>query len=150
MLEGDLGRPTHDIDRARFVVDHGRQVEDLEDAVERDKRGHDVHLHVGKRRERAVQPCEVEGKCDKGPERQVAVRCVVPTDAVDHRRRQRGGEHEAGEKDPAVHGRCYPDVPHTPCPGLEHVGFVLWLADQADEAEELEAIEELSAVEDLS
>ena len=57
----------------------------------------------------------------------------VPTDAVDQRSRQCGGEHEASEEDPAVHGRCYPDVSHTACPGLEHFRFVLGLAEYLDQ-----------------
>ena len=69
MLEGNLGGAAHDVDRAGFVVDHGRQVEDLEDPVEGDKCRHDVDLDVGQRRQRAVQTCEVKGKRDESPQR---------------------------------------------------------------------------------
>ena len=67
VVEADLGRPALDVNRSLFVVDHGWQVEDLEDPVERDKCGHHVHLHVGQCRERAVEPCEVKGQRDKSP-----------------------------------------------------------------------------------
>ena len=62
------------VDRVRLVGDHRRQVEHLEDPVERHQRGHHVDLHVGQRGERAVEPAEVGGQRDERADRRACRR----------------------------------------------------------------------------
>ena len=53
-----------------FVLDHGREIEDLEDPVEGDQGGHHVDLHVGQRGEGAVEAGQVGGQGHHRPQLQ--------------------------------------------------------------------------------
>ena len=68
MVELDSCRTFGDRHGARFVGHHGLEVEDLEDAVEADERGHDVDLDVREGGQRAVQTVEVCGQGDDRPD----------------------------------------------------------------------------------
>ena len=65
VVELDGGRPAGNGDGIGLLVDHGGQVEDLEDPVERHQRRHDVDLDVRQRRERPVEPVQVGHQSDQ-------------------------------------------------------------------------------------
>ena len=74
MVERNLRRrPVLDGDGVGLVVDHGRQVEDFEDAVKRHQRSQNVDLHVGKRCQRAIRPGQVLSHGDEGADRESPV-----------------------------------------------------------------------------
>ncbi len=133
MVELDAGRPGRDRAGVGLVLDHGRQVEDLEDPVEGDQGRHDVDLDVGQGGERAVEAGEVGGQGHHRPHLQGAVDHLDATPAVDHRGGQRRGEGQGGDEEPGVHGLGDADVPDPAGLLLELVPLLRRASEQLDQ-----------------
>jgi hypothetical protein len=87
------------------------QVEDLEDPLEADQRGHQVDPGVGELRQRAVELGDVQGRARRRCRpRGRAVDDDAAADEVDERGRERADEPERGEQRAAVHRGADPDV----------------------------------------
>ena len=113
MVELDARRAARHGRGIGLLGDHRLEVEDLEDAVERDQRGHDVDVDVGERRERAVETVQVGGQGDHGADVERALDRHHAAPAVDQRRRQRRGEQQGNKEEARVDRLHDVDVAHS-------------------------------------
>ena len=133
VVELDPGRPGRYRTGVGLVLDHGRQVEDLEDPVERDQGGHDVDLNVGQRGEWTVEAGQVGGQGHHRPQLQRAVDHLDAAPSVDHGGGQGRRQREGGDEEPGVHGLGDADVPHPPGLLLELVPLLVGATEQLDQ-----------------
>ena len=120
-------------DRAGLLLDQRLQVEHLEDPVEADQRGHHVHLHVGQRGDRPVEPGQQRGQRDQRAELEGVVDDQGPAHPVDHRGGHRGEQGQRDEQRAAVHRGDHADVADPGGPVAEHLGLLLRLPEQLDQ-----------------
>ncbi|MNW55798.1 hypothetical protein D3C74_334820 [compost metagenome] len=134
MLEGERRAVESDVvgqvARVRRVRDGRLEVEDLEHPLEADECGHDVHLHVGQRGERAVEACEVRGQGHDHADGERPPDGHDATEPVDDRDGDRGDGRQGHAEDRRVHGRGHADVAHAS--GLLGVGRGLLLGAAED------------------
>ena len=88
----------------------GHDVEDLEEALERDEAGHDVEIDVRELGQRAVEPGQVLGQGDDGADLERAVHGGDPAEAVDEGRGHGGGQRERDEEEAGIGGLGDADV----------------------------------------
>ena len=94
VLEGDRAPSPGDVDRVGVLLNHGDDVEDLEEALERDEGGHHIEVDVGELGQRPVQAGQVGGEGDQGAEGERAVDGGHAAEAVDERGGQGPGQRE--------------------------------------------------------
>ena len=133
VLELDLGRPAMDLDGIRFLGDHGRKVEHLEDPVEGHERGHDADLHVRERRERAIEAAEVRTERDQRSDLQRSRCREQAAEAVHERGGERRRQQQRGHEDGVVHRLQHADVPNAARLLLELADLALRLPEQLDQ-----------------
>ena len=130
VVELDAPGAAGDGDRVRRLVDHRRQVEHLEDALEGDERGHHVDVDVGERGERTVETVEVGGERDHGADVEGAVHRQHPAPAVHQRGGEGRDEEQRGHEHPRVHRLGDADVAHPGGLLLEAVALLVLAAEQ--------------------
>ena len=110
VVELDASLHEREIDRVGAVGDGGREVEDFEDALERDERGHHVDARIRELRERLVDLPDIDRErrdraCgDRAGNREIAA------DPVHDGRSDGGDQTEGDEQHPAVHRGLDADV----------------------------------------
>ena len=112
----NLTRPSgsHEVERAGPLGDERREVEHLEDALERHDRGHHVDARVRELRERLVDLADVHDERGDGADRDRAADHEVAADEVHDRGADRGDEAERDEQHARVHRGRDADVADAP------------------------------------
>ena len=142
VVELDPADRLEEVDRAGTVRDQRREVEHLEDPLERDQRGQHVDARVGQLRERLVDLADVHRERGDGADADGAGDRQVAADEVDDRGADGGDETEGGEQHPRVHRGLHADVAHAPGAVGEGLGLAAMLAEQLDDerAADVEAL----------
>ena len=112
VVELDGGVAPRDIDRLGVLLNHGNDVEHLEEPLEGHETRHDVDVDVGELGQRGVEPGQVLGQGDHGAHLEGAVDRRHATHPVDDGGGQRSGEGEADQKEAGVGGLGDADVTH--------------------------------------
>ena len=133
MVELDCDRATAKDDGVRLLGDQRSEIQHLEDPVERDQCGHHVDVHVRQSGERTIETSEQCGERDDGADLETAVHREHASPAVHECRRERRGEDERQEEDPAVHRRLHADVADTGRATSELLMLDVRTAEQLDE-----------------
>ncbi len=133
VLEGDRAPSPRHVDGVGVLLNHGDDVEDLEEALEGDEGGHHIEVDVGELGQRPVQAGQVGGQGDQGAEGERTVDGGHAAEAVDERGGQRAGQREGDEEDAGVGGLRDADVAHPARLGLESGGLVLGVPEQLDQ-----------------
>ena len=133
LIELDRGRTSWNVDRLGILGDHRHDVEDLEQALERDEAGHDVDVDVRELGYRAVEAGEVLGEGDDGADLDRTVRGRDPPEAVDEGRGDGRGQREPDEEEAGIGGLGDADVAHPTGLLLEGGGLRFRPPEQLDE-----------------
>ena len=120
-----------EVDGAGALVDERREVEHLEDALERHERGHHVDAGVRELRERLVDLRR--RRCTNAATRADRDRVLdheAPAEVVHDGGADRGDEAERHEQDPGVHRGGDADVAHAAAAPGEEVALAVVAAEQ--------------------
>ena len=112
-VELDGGGTGRDGDGLGAFPDHGRKIEDFEDSLEGDQRGHDADLDVGKADERGVEAAKIGGERDDGAHVENVMDGKNASPSIGQRRGDGGDDGERGEEEAAVDGQPDADVGNT-------------------------------------
>ena len=142
VVELDGGVAPRDIDRLGVLLNHGNDVEHLEEPLEGHQARHDVDVDVGELGQRGVEPGQVLGQGDHGAHLEGAVDRRHATHPVDDGGGQRRSEGEADQEEAGVGGLRDADVTHPSRLVLEGLGLGLRAAEQLDQhgAADVEAL----------
>ena len=129
------------------LADRLGRIEDLEDALEVDHRGHQVDASVGQRRERHVHPCHQRRQGHEGAGGDGPSDDEVTSDAVDRHGTDGGDEAEGDEEDPPVQRLADAGVADAAGVTLERRELVAVVAEELDEdgTGDVEALRHLCA-----
>ena len=106
VAQAHADRPVGQGAGVRPLGDHRREVEHLEDALERHQRGHDVDAGVRERGHRRVEPGEQQRQGDDGARLDPPGDREPPAESVDQRLGQRRHQRQRGDEHPRRPSRC--------------------------------------------
>ena len=112
-VELDGGGTGRDGDGLGAFPDHGGKIEDFEDSLEGDQRGHDADLDVGKADERGVEAAKIGGERDDGADVKNVMDSKDASPSIGQRRGGGGDDGQRGEEEAAVDGQPDADVGNT-------------------------------------
>ena len=133
VVELDASTRIHEVDGIVGLLDERREVEHLEDAFERNERGHHVHSSVRELGERLVDLAHIEHERRDRPGRDSAIDRKPTAEVVHDRGSDRGDEAERREQHSRVHRRRDADVAHAPGTTREELAFTLVTTEQLDD-----------------